>query len=56
MLTYRAWKNKETGEIVLRPEGTELRDTYWEVIHKFEASDRADAVTQFRVKFPEGTR
>jgi hypothetical protein len=47
MLTYNVWENKETGELVLRPASTELRDTYWKVVNTMHVETRNDAVSTF---------
>lgn len=47
-MKYNIWENKESGLLALRPESTELSETYWTIVHSFEAEDRADANQQFR--------
>ena len=43
-MIYRVWENKDNRHLVLRPEGTELRDTYWQVVASFDVEDRAQAL------------
>jgi hypothetical protein len=48
MVKYNVWENKESKELALRPESTELSTVYWTILLSFEAEDRAEANQTFR--------